>query len=119
MAHFAIVNSENIVENVIVVANSDCDDLPFPESEPVGQAFIASLGLDGKWLETSYNNNFRKRYAGIGYSYDAEADVFISPKPFPSWLLDSNHDWQAPTPKPEGSFTWDEETLAWVATPAI
>jgi hypothetical protein len=79
MAHFALIDDENIVQNVIVVANSDCDDLPFPESEPVGQAFIASLGLDGQWLETSYNNNFRGTYAGIGFTYDADADVFVAP----------------------------------------
>jgi hypothetical protein len=80
MAHFAQVNN-NIVEQVIVVANSDCDDLPFPESEPIGQAFIASLGLDGEWLQTSYHWNFRGTYAGIGYTYDAELDVFVAPAP--------------------------------------
>jgi hypothetical protein len=117
MAHFAKI-SNGIVETVIVISNDDCGS-EFPASESVGQAFIASLGLDGEWKQTSYNHNFRKQYAGIGYAYDAEVDVFISPKPFPSWSLDSNHDWQAPTPKPEGAFYWDEETLAWVATPAI
>jgi hypothetical protein len=78
MAHFAKVIDNTVLE-VIVIANSDCDDLPFPESEPVGQAFIASLGLDGEWLQTSYNANFRGAYAGIGYSYDANADVFVAP----------------------------------------
>ena len=70
-------------------------------------------------VRTSYNHNIRKQYAGIGYTYDADADEFVAPQPFPSWTLDSNNDWQAPTPKPEGSFIWDEETLAWVETPAI
>ena len=78
MAHFAKM-SGNIVEQVIVVSNDDVDNLPFPESEPVGQAFIASLGLGGDWLETSYNNNFRSVYAGIGYTYDAALDIFVAP----------------------------------------
>lgn len=78
MAHFAKVEN-NIVQEVIVIANSDCADLPFPESEPVGQAFIASLGIAGEWLETSYNNNFRGTYAGIGWTYDVELDEFIAP----------------------------------------
>lgn len=78
MAHFAKVEN-NIVQEVIVIANSDCADLPFPESEPVGQAFIASLGIAGEWLETSYNNNFRGTYAGIGWTYDVELDEFVAP----------------------------------------
>jgi hypothetical protein len=78
MAHFAKMNG-NIVEQVIVVSNDDVDNLPFPQSEPVGQAFIASIGLDGVWLETSYNNNFRGTYAGVGFTYDAVLDVFVAP----------------------------------------
>jgi hypothetical protein len=78
MAHFAKVH-ENIVEQVIVVSNQDCDDLPFPESEPVGQAYIASIGLEGEWLQTSYNGNFRGCYAGIDYTYNASLDEFIAP----------------------------------------
>jgi hypothetical protein len=69
MAHFAQINN-NIVKDVIVVSNEDCNDLPFPASEPVGQAFIASLGLIGEWLQTSYNGNFRGCYAGIGYLWN-------------------------------------------------
>ena len=69
MANFAQV-SNNIVEQVIVIANDDCDNLPFPDSEPVGQAFIASLGYTGEWLQTSYNGNFRGCYAGIGYTWN-------------------------------------------------
>ena len=78
MAYFAQVNND-IVNEVIVIADDDCNNLPFPESEPVGQAFIASIGLDGTWLQTSYNNNFRGAYAGIGYTYDAELDEFVAP----------------------------------------
>jgi hypothetical protein len=69
MAHFALVAQE-IVEQVIVIANENCDDLPFPESEPVGQAYIASMGIEGEWLQTSYNGNFRGCYAGIGYTWN-------------------------------------------------
>jgi hypothetical protein len=79
MAHFALVN-DSVVDQVIVIANENCDDLPFPESEPVGQGFIASLGLDGEWLQTSYNNNFRRTYAGVGFTYDAELDEFVAPE---------------------------------------
>lgn len=78
MAHFAYLE-DNLVKQVIVVANSDCGDLEFPESEPVGQEFLASIGLDGVWLQTSYNNKFRGRYAGIGCTYDPVADVFVEP----------------------------------------
>ena len=78
MAHFAqVING--IVGQVIVVANSDCDGGTFPKSEPVGQAFISSLGLIGEWRQTSYNNNFRGTYAGIGYTYDADLDEFVAP----------------------------------------
>jgi hypothetical protein len=79
MANFAQVDETNTVTEVIAVSNETLDYLPFPESEPVGQAFIASIGLGGEWLQTSYNNNFRGRYAGIGYTYDAELDEFIAP----------------------------------------
>lgn len=79
MAHFAKVQN-NIVEQVIVVANEDCGGGDFPESEPIGQAFIASLGLSGEWLQTSYNANFRATYAGIGFVYDEESDTFVAPE---------------------------------------
>ena len=78
MAHFAKLQ-ENKVAQVIVVSNSDCGGGVFPESEPVGQSFIASIGLSGEWKQTSYNNNFRGTYAGIGYTYDAVNDVFVAP----------------------------------------
>jgi hypothetical protein len=78
MAHFARI-TDNIVQQVIVVSNDDCGGGNFPESEPIGQAFIASLGIAGEWKQTSYNSNFRGKYAGIGDTYDAENDVFVSP----------------------------------------
>jgi hypothetical protein len=116
MAYFAQIDDDGIVLQVISVSNNDAPD-PSPEhSEPLGQAFIASLGLPGEWRQTSYNGHFRKAYAGIGWRYDADADLFIAPQPFPSWTLDANYDWQAPTPMPAegGPWRWDEDTLSWV-----
>jgi hypothetical protein len=78
MAHFARID-DNIVREVIVIDNADCGGGEFPESEAVGQAFIASIGLAGEWLQTSYNGNFRGTYAGIGYTYDSDLDKFVSP----------------------------------------
>lgn len=118
MAHFAKVAQDGTVETVIVIADEDCGGGSFPSSEPIGQAFIASLNLDGEWKQTSYNHNFRKQYAPIGGTYDAVADVFVQRQPFPSWTLDANHDWQPPVPKPDGWHTWDEESQAWVAAVA-
>jgi hypothetical protein len=80
MAHFAKIDN-GIVSQVIVVSNDDCGGGNFPESEPIGQAFIASLGLDGEWKQTSYSASFRSKYAGIGDRYDAELDEFITPAP--------------------------------------
>ena len=78
MAHFAQVQ-DGIVRNVIVVNNSDCGGGDYPDSEPIGQAFIAAIGIDGDWLQTSYNNNFRGQYAGQGMTYDPVLDEFVSP----------------------------------------
>ena len=83
MAHFALVN-EGIVTNVIAVNNDTIDNLPFPESEPVGQAFIATLPdlaeQVGVWWQCSYNANFRGCYPGLGYTYDPVLDVFVAPE---------------------------------------
>jgi hypothetical protein len=78
MAHFARVEN-GVVREVIVVADSDCAGGEYPESETPGQAFIAGIGLAGEWRQTSYNNNFRDTYAGIGYTFDADLDVFVAP----------------------------------------
>jgi hypothetical protein len=78
MAHFAHVEN-HIVMQVIVVSNDDCGGGQYPDSEPIGQAFIASIGLDGEWRQTSYNGSFRGKYAAIGDAYDAKADEFITP----------------------------------------
>jgi hypothetical protein len=113
MAHFAQLNDENVVTQVIVVANCELLDNGV-ESEAKGVAFCESL-LGGRWIQTSYNGNIRKRFAGIGFSYDSTADVFLTPQPFPSWSLDANHDWQPQTPMPEGPHRWNELTLSWEA----
>lgn len=76
MAHFAEIKN-NIVRQVIVVSNDDCGGGNFPESEPIGQAFIASLGIEGTWLQTSYHANFRGAYAGINMVYDPVTDTFV------------------------------------------
>jgi hypothetical protein len=80
MAHFAKIEN-GIVTHVIVVANEDCGGGDFPASEPIGQAFIASLGIEGEWKQTSFSRRFRGDFAGYGLIYDAEADVFVSPMP--------------------------------------
>ena len=82
MAHFALIEND-VVTNVIVISNDDCGGGDFPKSEPIGQAFIASIGLTGEWLQTSYNGNFRGTYAGIGYIYDSDLDEFVPP-PMPT-----------------------------------
>lgn len=121
MAYFAQLNDDNTVLQVISINNSVIGEpeLSFPETESHGQAFITTLGFDGVWKQTSYNGSFRKRFAGIGYKYDAKADVFIAPQPFPSWILDSDYHWVAPVPCPtEGRWMWDEEAGDWVEPPA-
>ena len=113
MAHFAQLDEQNKVTQVIVLSNAAVGE-SYPESESVGVSFIAdTLRLSGVWKQTSYNGNFRKQYAGIGYEYSAVDDVFIAPQPYPSWVLDDDFDWQAPIPKPEGEWVWDEEEGDW------
>ena len=102
MSHFAEINSDSIVQRVIV-AEQD-----FINSGAVGDSFL--------WVQCSYNNNFRKQYPGNGYRYDKANDVFVAPQPYPSWSLDSNYDWQPPTVRPteDGKmYTWNESTKAW------
>ena len=124
MAHFAQLDEHNIVLQVIVVSNDTIDNLPFPESEPIGVAFCQSLlGADTRWAQTSYNANFRYNYAGIGYTFEPVANpngAFIPPKPYPSWLLNTNtFQWQAPVPYPNDGkdYYWDEATQSWVLSP--
>jgi hypothetical protein len=113
MAHFAKLDENNKVLEVHVVSN---DALDLLNEEQSGLDFLIQWS-DGYllWKQTSFNNKIRKQFAGVGFTYDSVADVFIAPQPFPSWSLDENHDWQAPKPKPnEGFWVWDEETQEWV-----
>ena len=121
MAHFAKLNSSNEVVHVSVVDNWNITDGTGTEQEAIGVAYLESVhGVDPDytWKQTSYNNNIRKNYAGIGYSYDAGRDAFISPKPYPSWvLLEETCRWEAPIPMPveEGKmYRWDEATTSWL-----
>jgi hypothetical protein len=114
MAHFAKIEN-NVVTQVIVVANKDTADANGVEKEYIGQAFCERL-FGGTWKQTSYNGNIRKNYAGIGYTYNADIDAFVPPKPFPSWVLNNDTaQWEAPVPVPEGGmYSWDEDTGSWI-----
>jgi hypothetical protein len=119
MAYFAKLDNTNTVVNVISVSNEACGEptLTFPDTCAAGRAFIANtLKLDGIWKQTSFNSSFRGTYAGIGYTYDAERDSFIPPKPFDSWLLDEDtYRWEAPVTYPTDGLTyiWNEENIDW------
>ena len=116
MAHFAQLDSNDVVLRVIVVDTKDNSTADGVEKESIGQAFCERL-LGGNWIQTSYNNNMRVRYAGIGYSYDSTLDAFIPPKPYPSWVLSpATVNWEAPVPYPTDgkAYYWDEKTLSWV-----
>lgn len=116
MAHFAELDKNNTVLRVIVINNENISDNGV-ESESKGIEFCQLLfGNDTKWVQTSYNRKFRKNFACINYIYDDKADHFMPSQPFPSWKLNDNALWEAPTPCPTDSpfYTWNEETLAWV-----
>lgn len=118
MAHFAKLDSNNQVLEVHVVNNNELLDASGNESEAMGIAFLTIWsGGYTNWRQTSYNGNFRKNYAGIGYTYDPQLDAFIPPKPYPSWVLDENTClWSAPIPMPTDGqmYLWDENTLNWI-----
>lgn len=116
MAHFAELDANNVVLRVVVIANQDTADANGVEKEYIGAAFCERL-FSGTWKQTSYNGNFRKHYAGIGFTYDETRDAFIPPKPYPSWVL--NEDtclWDAPVPMPQDGqiYAWDEANQSWV-----
>ena len=116
MAHFAEIDSNNIVLRVIVVSNKDTADADGVENESIGAAFCEQL-LGGTWKQTSYNGNMRKNYAGIGYTYRADIDAFVPPQPYPSWVLNTNTaQWEAPVPYPDDGkrYSWNEQTQSWV-----
>ena len=115
MAHFAELDDNNVVLRVIVVGNRDTSTPDGTEVESIGVAFCQRL-FGGNWKQTSYNGNFRKNYAGIGYTYDATRDAFIPPQPFPSWTLDPvTTNWVAPVPYPtdDKNYIWNESTQSW------
>ena len=122
MAHFAQLDENNLVLQVIVVNNEVIMNENGLEDEQIGIIFCKSLfGENTKWVQTSYSNRFRMRYAGIGYTYDDQRDAFIVPKPFESWSLnDETCDWDPPVPypteKPEDVlyYEWNEESLSWI-----
>jgi len=114
MAHFAKIENR-VVTQVIVVDNKDTADASGVEKEHIGAAFCERL-FGGEWKQTSYNGNMRKNYAGIGYTYNADIDAFVPPKPFASWLLnEETAQWNAPVAMPEeGMWTWDEDAGQWL-----
>jgi hypothetical protein len=118
MAHFAQLNENNIVTQVIVIHNNECT-VDGIESEEAGIQFCKSLyGTDTNWKQTSYNANIRKNYAGIGFKYDYVLDAFVPPQPFPSWILDeATCNWIAPVSYPQDGlkYIWDENNLSWIA----
>lgn len=109
MAHFAEIDSNNVVLRVLVIAD---------EHEHRGQEFLANdCNLGGTWIQTSYNNNTRKKFASTGDFYNAQIDAFIPPQVYPSWTFDNTDwDWKAPAPYPTDgkAHKWDESTLSWI-----
>ena len=115
MAHFAELDENNTVLQVIVVHNNELKGANGVEYENKGIQFCETLFGHANWKQTSYNHNIRKQFAGVGYTYDSDKDVFVAPQPYPSWSLDDNSDWQPPTPMPEDDnlYSWNEETQDW------
>jgi hypothetical protein len=118
MAHFAQLDGNSVVLQVIVVNNETVFNMPFPSSEGIGISFCQSLfGLTTNWKQTSYSASFRKNFAGVGFTYDSVLDAFIAPQPFPSWSLNtSTCQWNPPVEYPTngGFYIWNEETKSWV-----
>ena len=116
MAHFAKIDENNIVTSVVVVDNKDTADAAGVEKEHIGAAHLEKI-LGGTWKQTSYNGNFRKNYAGIGYSFDEQRNAFIPPKPFSSWILnETTCQWEAPVAMPNDGqmYSWDENIQNWI-----
>jgi hypothetical protein len=113
MAHYAFLDDNNVVTQIIVGRSEDEVVDGISDWETYYGNFRGQ-----RCVRTSYNGNIRKQYAAIGYLYDEDADVFIQPKPYSSWALDENYDWQPPVAKPEGYYVWDENTLSWASVPS-
>ena len=107
MAHYAFLDANNVVTQVIV----GIDETELIEGLDTETWYGNFRGQ--QCVRTSYNGNIRKQYAGIGYTYDDVADQFVALQPYASWTLDENNDWQPPTPKPDGDYYWDEDTQTW------
>lgn len=119
MAHFAKLDENNIVTDIVVIDNSILlqDGV---EVEELGQQFLQTLYGAGTWVQTSYNSNMRKHYAGVGMAYDNTNDIFVLPQPYDSWTLDENHDWHPPVayPSDNRTYVWNESDQTWdVITP--
>ena len=117
MAHFAEINDNNIVKQVIVIHNNELL-LGDTESEQKGIDFCEGLFGHRNWVQTSYNSNIRYNFAGVGYTWDKDNDAFYAPQPFSSWSLNEDYKWEAPVPYPEDAspekiYTWDEDNLTW------
>ena len=114
MAHFAEINEENIVTQVIVVHNNELLDGE-QESETKGIDFCESIYGHRNWVQTSYNGNIRYNYAGIGYIWDPDNNAFYAPQPYPSWSLNEDFKWVPPTacPNDDNYYEWNEETQTW------
>ncbi len=119
MAHYARINSENVVTYVTPIPNEMITDETGTEHEERAFEHLYKTipdSVNDRWVQTSYNNNFRKRFAFPGYTYNETLDAFIPPKPYESWVLNEiEADWEAPIPKPddENYYIWNEETLSW------
>ena len=123
MAHFAELDGNNVVTRVVVVGNdisTAAGPLGNNDMHVDGETWCINFFKGGTWKQTSYNHNFRKQYAGKGYSYDFAKDKFICPQPYASWSLDGNDDWQAPVTYPTDTtgkhIIWDEAGQKWTAT---
>ena len=125
MAHFAEVNSYGLVLRVVVIDNNDVNANGGDQSSGAEEAVkkIVPFTSGNRWIQTSYNNNFRKQYAGIGYTFDSTKNKFIAPQPFASWSLDANDDWKAPVAYPTVTtygdnapyfIFWDEAGQRWM-----
>ena len=118
MAHYAFLDTNNVVVKVITGVDETITQNDVGGSTEAWEQFYENQswhsGLTCK--RTSYNGNIRKQYAGIGYTYDANADVFVAPQPYPSWTLDENYDWQPPTPYPTDGkrYAWFEPNQQWI-----
>ena len=117
MAHFAKIGLDNLVTDVLVVANREIMDSTGVEYESIGVEFFKNLTGHETWIQTSYNGTIRKNYAGVGYTYNSQRDAFIPPKPYPSWtLVEETCRWISPVAYPTDGklYNWNEETLLWI-----